>query len=456
MKKKIVILSILLLCIFFILYKLFYNNPNYSPISNCEAQSSWFPHSKTLSPVENDGSKFVTNCDFHQWSWQKFLYLTRTDSNGKLKFENLIQVNNHMSPIGATIVLDDVTQAGTSSTLYDSNNKPIYYSIHVNASMYKFTNKYVKLFVDSCRVNKDSISQVKLHKLGLDTLTYPVGSFEVKTSWILASSLKKDSVDYYITNGKMKSTGVSTRIALLGMHIVGRVINHPEFIWATYEHSNLAPIVKWPTNHKKSDTIPDSTQVLSKKQHLFYSKGLRMNECCINPPKKTNQSFNNIFSLFEHGTQPYYAGITKEAKKQDLDNLDNIRSINKSVKNKLDKEKGIWKNYSYTGSVWIDPKVSKLKPGNSSIGALNAKNLRGSRAISNVTMETYAQFDNPTTSRSLFTPSNSMNCFGCHGTADFHLNQGKNKNGSANYNLALSHLFRNKLDTIMKIKKDKK
>ena len=52
----------------------------------CLAKNTWFPHSMTPRP--NDGGNFVINCDFHQWAWQMFLWLTQvTGPNGELRFE---------------------------------------------------------------------------------------------------------------------------------------------------------------------------------------------------------------------------------------------------------------------------------------------------------------------------------------------------------------------------------
>lgn len=54
-----------------------------SPNSLCLVQPSWFPHSQTPAPEEGKGSPFdvssTTNQIFHQWSWNKFLWLTKPD-----------------------------------------------------------------------------------------------------------------------------------------------------------------------------------------------------------------------------------------------------------------------------------------------------------------------------------------------------------------------------------------
>ena len=61
--------------------------------------------------------------------------------------------------------------------------------------------------------------------------------------------------------------------------------------------------------------------------------------------------------------------------------------------------------------------------------------LRGSRAISNITMETFLQLD-----YSDIYATGSSSCFDCHSTMDF-----KNETNGVGYNLAISHLFINAL-----------
>lgn len=427
----------------------------------CLAEASWFPHSQTPAPNEGPTSPFAdptttTNCDFHQWAWQKFLFLTRplSPNSTELNFREYYQVDNKMDTIGRTIILDDTTQAGSHSTLFDKTNRPVYYAVFINKLMYDSASKYVKLFVANCKVSKDSISQAKLDQFGYTNVTFPVGSTEIKTSWVLASSLEPGSLkDYYVTQGKFKRTGKMVDIALVGMHIVGAVENHPELIWATFEHSDLAPYAKWPADFAH-DSTPDPNQVLSTSNHLFYKAGLILDSCSVRPysatqPNPPVPTFRSTYHLYENGTQPKYTNMILRS--HDSANLVNTQSINASVLQHLSQEAGPWKNYEYVGSIWIDPTVAKLTPGDANIGGLNRKNLRGARACTNITMETFAQLnwsypgdgavDNGNTN-----PYNSMNCFGCHSTASFLVDP---VNG-CNYNMALSHLFNNRLATALK------
>jgi hypothetical protein len=123
-----------------------------------------------------------------------------------------------------------------------------------------------------------------------------------------------------------------------------------------------------------------------------------------------------------------------------LDRMDysNVVSLNKSVHEQLEKTKGPWEHYFYKGAVWLDATKHSFVPGNPNYYLLTDTALRGGRALSNITMETFTQLD--------YTgnySTGSMSCFGCHATADF-VNV-KNSNDQLSYNLVISHLFRNAL-----------
>ncbi len=397
------------------------------------APAYWFPHSQTPQPAEGADSPFgnpdsTTNCDFHMWSWQKFLYLTRTDANGKANFEKLIHVDNHLTPLmdnvdGTNLILNDTTQAGfTAGTLYDKNNNPIYYSIYVDSTLYDFSMEYLPKF--------DSVGYDGLAAAGYDTLTFPIGALEVKASWILASNLTAaERENYYITSAHMgSSTGDTVSVALLGMHVVGVVDNHPEFIWATFEHSDLAPDYDW--------TSTDSlNQVLSNDNSLFYDAGQTAAECPMNYSTAKLTEFKSIYKVYALGMAQSYDTLPSAA---DISNNEHIEALNASVHAALSTPEevayGPWDNYFYAGSIWIDPTVATITPNNKQMGQLSNANLKGSRANANITMETYEQPDVSTSKI-----SGVQNCFTCHTTHD------DDAPGNYGYNMAFSHLFTNAL-----------
>ena len=165
-----------------------------SPDSLCLVNPSWFPHSQTPAPEEGQGSPFdtssTTNQIFHQWSWNKFLWLTKPDAGGNPLFLNqskVKQVTSHMGPVsipyGTTVVLQDTAQAGFESAVlqtnpdYNSGNGAmVYYSIHMNPTMYNAGLGFAN------QLNKGTLP-------ASNEASFPVGSFELKVAWVPVSAI---------------------------------------------------------------------------------------------------------------------------------------------------------------------------------------------------------------------------------------------------------------------------
>lgn len=410
--------------------------------TGCNCEADWFPHTQTPAPPEGVGSPFdtssTTNCIFHQWSWQKFLWLTKPMTDGKALFEDsLLLVDNQMTPVvpvsGVALVLTDTSQAGSQGVLrsnaaYGASNQSqtVFYSIYVSGIM---------------KHTADSMKQVLLNDttaLKNNDVTFPVGSLEVKASWISIHALPAGQLSNYhispaIINGK-KDTA-----ALLGMHVVGVVQNHPEFIWATFEHKDMAPAYDW----SKSTSTQDAP-VTSADDKLFFKKGdsatwqnLQWNR--TNPPAGAV----DVFSGYPFGIPTNNGGgfmNTSQAEPADHDNIDSLNTcVNAALTD-------VWKNYFYNGSLWINTDGLTPKQQADTIVALggsiaNAEPgaiARGSLAAANLTMETYMVSFTPTPMHEM-TVSTVVSCLSCHNSAS------TIKIGTQSYSgaspLYLSHIF---------------
>lgn len=406
-----------------------------STSSSCSCKPNWFPHSQTPPPEEGKGSPFdvssTTNCIFHQWSWQKFLWLTKPDTNNNPLFLNqLTQVSDALIPVqkpaGVTIILNsatDIEQAGTNGVLkanpvYSGNNEiakdyTVYYSIHSNAIM-----------MNAAKNIKDSLASGKLNPTNLRT--FPVGSLELKASWIDANTIMTNKQkNYFITTASVTANGNTSikKVALLGMHVVGVVINHPEFVWATFQHNDLAPVYDWKNN-----------QATSADDKLLYSKGTTSGIDGITWTNGPNLPLKP-FDLFQHGVPKTAGDHFMQTSQSEPMNFDNIQSINACVASNLN---DVWNNYFYNGSIWIN--TDGMTPqqqaqtivnlGNSIGNAAPNSSARGSLSNANITMETYAQTFQGTIGD--INVSNLINCFSCHTAVSL------NKNRSPMY---LSHIF---------------
>ena len=429
------------------------------------APAFWF--SGPTTPAPSDTTPFnnpsnTSDSSFHLWAWQKFLSITRS-AGTKASFESYVQVDNFFNAVSDTIFLSDSSQAGTHGVLYDKQNHAILYTIHVNQQMYNFSRQYLPVFrgvlaayASWPHANKqDSLGhdlavQHALDSLHLDTLNYPVGCVELKTSWIYAADLGADSVNYYLTNAIVEtSTPLYTknsvlyvthrsvkRMAMLGMHVIGRVANHPELIWSTFEHEGLAPQYPWGTQWPQ-DTI---NAVPSTNSYLFYNGGNTVAQCPMNNGPTSPPGFTGLYNMFELGITKSFISDSLPSHRDSTDNA-NVVSLNASVKAQLTNVNGPWKNYFYKGALWLKYPNSVFGPGRGYLGSLGNGYLRGARALSDITMESFGQVD-----FSGIFKSGSMNCFGCHGTVDYvNVWYTQGTGDSLKYNLALSHLFKNAL-----------
>ena len=391
--------------------------------SECLAPANWFTivNNTRQTPPPNEGptsvfanNATVTNCDFHQWSWQKFLWLTNEVNGVPFFMNNLIQVNSAGQRLDPTngIVLTDTAQASSATDILKTPNYPsgvpksatVYYSIFMDKLLYTTMLKYGP-------IAKNDPSQVK-------DITFPVGSLELKTSWVDASVLK-DPSSYFITQGVIN--GVKTKVALLGMHVVGVVENHPEFVWATFEHENLAPAYDWSKATPTTDAPVTSTV-----DYPFFNKN---STATVKKITSGNGLYTDVFSVYKYGVPvekamkgSFNVQLYMETSQNGSENFNNIRTINQSVKKQL---KGIWNNYFYNGSLWINTEGYDTTQQQAALldslsynlsNSAPGKLTRGSVAAYNITMETYVQAGFSPSSIHGNSVNNLVNCFSCHNT----------------------------------------
>lgn len=435
------------------------SNDKYSASQDCNCDKTWFPHQQTPNPLDDSTSNFwklrenTNNCMFHQFSVQKFLWLTRTMSNGHAYFQDsLEQVNiklnivkpNSLYP-NIALVLNDTAQAGSQGSLHsnptlsqDGKSNMVYYSKFVNTTL-----------LNACKGFADSLSQSdSTSKRTSNNYSFPNGSLEIKVSWISQKAIPiEERNNYYRTEavvGMDSKTAKKDTVVLLGIHIVTKVINHPEFIWATFEHKDLAANYNWA---KSTPTKADNTS--STNDLLFFAKGSTSDVHSIVWLDSTNASGNIVkslrpspqdtvraFSVFKYGTprapgNKFMTGTSQTINNGDSINYSNIEAVNKSLERHFANVTDVWKNYFYNGAIWLNTDKLNSNQQDSIIHNLFGNidiNIgspaRGSLAAKNITMETYTQvFGNPPIQTAingnvivqLHASDNLIgNCFGCH------------------------------------------
>ncbi len=414
----------------------------YSNDSTCDTNPEWFTSPVGTNPAEQgkdspfafvNGQDESTNCDFHQWSWNSFLKLTQEDDSapGGLSMfgKGFWQVDNSLVPYFApwndllnptglrpsdTLILEDVNQAGPGDPQIFGKygNFPVHFSIHVN-------NTFMTSALE--------------HPVADPKAEFSIGSLELKVAWMDLNSLEKilpgiDLTQYfYIRNAIYKSDNKylgTMPAAMIGMHVVGVVENHPEFIWATFEHQMLAPdyYVSGDTFKKSTEYLQQDNIVSTTNSFLLYVTGSRVEQANLTYP--AGETTTNSFRLYQYGVpngNPYVAGKNSDyvgapdQQKRDAENFNNIAHLNGLVRDKLTSENSIWRNYFYSGSIWLSTEKYNFANGisGSIVGSGANDSLRGSLAVANMSMETYTQtFSNVTGDNPQIKPAN---CFTCHG-----------------------------------------
>jgi len=190
--------------------------------------------------------------------------------------------------------------------------------------------------------------------------------------------------DYYTTSGailQQDGTYKYTEVALLGMHIVGVVINHPEFIWGTFEHKNMAPLYDW-----NSKTVSNDTNT------LLFAQGSAsdINGIRINNTDSLPYTPDQAFMLYEYGTPRLNdSTFMNTSQTNAAENFNNIDGLNACVAANISTP---WLNYFQNGALWINTDgltpqkqadtlvklanhLHNSEPGDITRGSVNAANL---------------------------------------------------------------------------------
>lgn len=431
--------------------------------------ATWFKNGEVtengiVTPANSVDFIHNNNCDFYKWSERMFLWMTST-SDQKTIFESpefysvspkkiigndtireliphqsgqLLRAIANVDKSGS--IISEEGQA-TDDALMDKNESLVYYISMVNDVYAEFLTavKNKKMSGNSfptTKAERDSIfNYAKANGILLknpNTL-----AIEIKTSWVEVSKLKNSEeyiiIDAIIPTYNKKNKKLwkiegerKTKLALIGIHIVGSANGHPEMIWATFEHKKNTPNAAYqyvnnkdiivtiePDKNKDwllNDNLNDSTNI----SHMTFSDDK------IIAKKNREISASNTLR-----TKPWGSSIDVRPNAEDHSpaaSNSEIIAINNSIINKL-KGKDIRKNYIFIGATWTEngtapngysynPNVESLKVPGVAIGASQ---------LANSTMETYVQNGDK------YNPFGS--CFSCH---------------SSNKNLqpsSLSHVF---------------
>jgi hypothetical protein len=406
-----------------------------------------------LAPGAKPGD-FPPDCEFYRWAWQTFLY--STDAGKKrprlLEYATFRDVFNiSHSPLFAdaktgqlalaprtvehankedtsATQISDLEQANSERVLIDRNGNPIFYQIHVNP-----------IFVEFVKANDlTNIDVLKAIASGLPDLRFRAGSVEFKSAWQI---IEKPSSDFITAdavvpifkkdnNGNVVRDGTKTRnvkVALVGLHVVGVIDGHPEFIWATFEHTSqlknssgnrvrdVAPSAKAPPGGNQSVVTEGNKYLLYPGQSKSEAPavpnaniGDRLKDLALDVKTQKFSPPSAIYRMYPASKQPG-VGDNGDGTQED----DSVTSINKHIQDAFDKlgTKDARSNYSLVGAVWLNNPFADFRADNNFPPVDDQgkplptfKGFGGEDALSSMGMESFTQQEFP-------------NCFSCHDTS---------------------------------------
>ena len=228
---------------------------------------------------------------------------------------------------------------------------------------------------------------------GTATGGFPPNTTEIKAAWRV---LKEADPNYYTIEATIPEVSSDPlTLGLVGFHLVMSTKNHPEFVWATFEHKTNAPDC---TDSGEPDggwsfTSPQCAQCIKTKSPA---------ECTdckfntgINPPPGLTSDPTEVCRVYPDGTDPesMTGGNGNDTNRANIDAL-NEQLVGPGgflTKMPADSPMAVWKNYSLIGGLWT----------NGGVGSKVDDAQRGSLELANMTMETF--FQQP-----------QHNCFTCH------------------------------------------
>lgn len=391
--------------------------------------------------VNNPAASFPTNdtsaantpdCVFHQWAWEAFAWATtgiQTPSGllprfltlqtpeqllpppqagaarkpGVLRLAARSQVfqgqNGFTTGAGAIVEAD-------GNMLVAPNGYPVYASVHMNPTY--FATAKANLIVDGG------------YQTGDPNANFPVGSAVFKATWlrlapnqvapagafttiaevpVLRTKVGQGQVTIEPVSGKYEAVTV----ALVGLHVVGVTVNHPEFVWATFEHNLNSPATP-------DGTFVPSPTVSNPNNYTFYRANTPYSQVNI-PSTPPTLALNANTQTLTPTTSVVLQNQTGGDNQPN--GAANIQGVNAASKPFMAQQPQTtlapaFANYFLVGTVWMAPNSYNLSSGQG--------NAIGSILLTNTTAETFLQTAGTTVPVNFTLP---YNCFGCHNPTSY-------------------------------------
>ena len=378
------------------------------PPPPCVANASWVNNPQMQLSVPQP----EPFCAFHQFAWQNFPALIQNKSYLSLMPTAMVfTTSGQPSPwIGRPIplVLGPIhKEAGDEKPLVAQSGQMVQFDLRLNRSYYDYITKNqlwnTKGFNAMC-TNIDA-------PVEKTDPADPLGALELKTAWLPMAC--NPATNQYLCSPDGK-------YGLIGFHLVQKISDHQEWIWATFEHvsnapdctalGSTAPVGNWSLYNGKHQPCGGpgqpacSAAMCSPACNVYQETGGPSNVCRQTP-------------IVTDGTESTGGGPL-------------VVSLNQSV-HSLIANSGLLalKNYNLVGTLWFRPGLT-APPAQGSSNPPAGQTFIGSTELANTTMETYLQ---------------NTNCYSCHVTAFFNFDYnapGTPFGDAASSEADFSHIFR--------------
>jgi len=233
--------------------------------SNFQQPNSAFPTKDT-----HDQPNGVPDCIFHQWSVEAFVWATTLNKQNVPRFMTLPTEEDLLSPLqllAGTVHPRTLQLAARSMVGHDlpgytegagafvqadgnvlvaPNGYPVYTSVHMNPTYFATARKNLIATGD--------------YQRGDPNATFPLGAAVFKATWLRLAQGEDPPANSFVTQAQVPvltvqrsptaitilpvpNKFVTAKVALVGLHVVGVTVNHPEFLWGTFEHKLNTPQV---------------------------------------------------------------------------------------------------------------------------------------------------------------------------------------------------------------------
>lgn len=400
------------------------NNTNVNTVATafppCPADSQWINNPQS-GPSEVALGVNAQLCQFYQFSWQWFLAMMNTPSGSPTRnYQNQQQypqwqltgnscdeTNPNPKPTFFVrarkdddnkddfILPERVGQAGGGNIIYDQKGGVVLYEVRF------------------------SRNECTLAETNPTAANFPAGTIELKISYRL---ITPDEAPNYVTvNADINGDGKDDLLGMVGFHFVMSTPDHPEFIWATFEHKQNAPECQLPPAPNAPAWSFTSAQCAAELPNPVNCK-FNPNPTPAPSPTPTpaggmptptpfpltGGTPTQICRVYHDGSRPGDHGYDN--------NVFDIDTLNTQMTSMLTPLSAgplaVLQNYQMIGALWVNQPLGTPGTPAPSPNSSDLVNQRGSIQLANSTMETTFQ-SQPYTGPGTLPPA--TNCFACHG-----------------------------------------